>query len=303
MKLSSPSLINIKEPIGVIGLGLMGQGFVHRLDLAQVPVLGFDVNPKRCSELGLERSKTLCEIAEQCHAVILCVFNTEQVEMALFGDNGLLPAVPSGKTLSVICTSTCDPEQIKAIAQKTISLGHNFLELPISGTSMQVARGDSLGLMGGSEELIHQLEPLLEVITPNRQYIGQSGDAGKAKLSINLVLGLHRAAMAEGLCFGSRLGLDPEKLLATLQKSAAASSVMQIKGPLMVKRSYNNPQSRVDQSLKDFGLIHELSEKMQQHLPLTEIYIQLLESQKKIGKEHLDNAIIFEAIMSNAIHP
>ena len=157
--------------------------------------------------------------------------------------------------------------------------------------------------MGGSEELIHQLEPLLEVITPNRQYIGQAGDAGKAKLSINLVLGLHRAAMAEGLCFGSRLGLDPEKLLATLQKSAAASSVMQIKGPLMVKRSYNNPQSRVDQSLKDFGLIHELSEKMQQHLPLTEIYIQLLESQKKIGKEHLDNAIIFEAIMSNAIHP
>jgi 3-hydroxyisobutyrate dehydrogenase-like beta-hydroxyacid dehydrogenase len=162
---------------------------------------------------------------------------------------------------------------------------------------MQFARGDALGLMGGDIRRFEELQNILDILVPKRQHIGEVGDAGKAKLAINLVLGLHRASMAEGLVFGKQLGLDPAKLLATLQLSAAASSVMPIKGPLMVNRDYENPQSRVDQSLKDFHLIAELASEKSQHLPLAERYIQLLESELALGNGHLDNAIIFEAIL------
>jgi 3-hydroxyisobutyrate dehydrogenase-like beta-hydroxyacid dehydrogenase len=171
-----------------------------------------------------------------------------------------------------------------------------FLELPISGTSKQVADGDGLGLMGGDQHLMEELAPILDAMCKKRMYVGDIGSASKAKLAINLVLGLHRAALAEGLVFGSRIGLDPNILLNLLQNSAAASSVMKVKGPMMVKREFDQPQSRVDQSLKDFGLIKKLADEKNQPLPLATQYIELLQSCLDQGEGKLDNAIILEAI-------
>jgi 3-hydroxyisobutyrate dehydrogenase-like beta-hydroxyacid dehydrogenase len=290
----SPQIQLIHQTIGIVGLGLMGQSFVKRLDEANIQVLGFDVQPKAIESFGQPRFAALSELSVSCHTIIMAVFNSAQVQDALFSDQGLLKNAKH--PLNIICTSTCDPNEMQQLAEKTQQMGHQFLELPISGTSMQLARGDCLGLVGGSLELADQLSELLNILTPNRQYIGPVGDASKAKLSINLVLGLHRAALAEGLHFGVQLGLDPEKLLQTFQNSAAASSVMKIKGPLMVKRSYDNPQSKVDQSLKDFGLIQDLAAEHHIVLPFAKVYTSLLTSQLNDGKGQLDNAIIFEAI-------
>lgn len=286
------SLIN--QTIGVVGLGLMGQSFVKRLDDAQIQVLGYDVQAKAIESFGQHRFASLSELSASCETMILAVFNSAQVEEALFAEQGLFNNAK--QQLNIICTSTCDPSEMQQLAKKTQQMGHQFLELPISGTSMQLARGDCLGLVGGPPELVDQLSELLNVLTPNRQYIGPVGDASKAKLSINLVLGLHRGALAEGLHFGVQLGLDPEKLLQTFQNSAASSSVMKIKGPLMVKSSYDQPQSKVDQSLKDFGLIQDLADVHNIVLPFAKVYTSLLTSQLQDGKGHLDNAIIFEAI-------
>ncbi len=288
------------QPVGVIGLGLMGQALVRRLDAAGVPLLGFDVDLNRCAEFGADRIRTIAGLGSACRVIFLAVFNTKQVEATLLGPDGILKDQPN-KPISVICTSTCDPDEIKKIAKAFTDLGHHFLELPISGTSLQLARGDALGLMGGIESQFDEVCELLDIVTPKRQHIGEVGDAGKAKLAINLVLGLHRASMAEGLVFGQQLGLDPAKLLATLQLSAAASSVMAVKGNLMVNRQYENPQSKVDQSLKDFHLIQDLADAKGQHLPLAQRYIELLETELANGNGHLDNAIIFEAILKNSL--
>jgi len=290
---------NLTKPIGVVGLGLMGQSLIKRLDEAKLKVLGFDINPTQMDAIGTERSASLATIAQSCNIVLLAVFNTAQVRDTLFTKDGLFSNTQN--SLKIICTSTCDPNELYEIAHDARKLGHDFLELPISGTSMQLARGDCLGLIGGPQELANSLDPILDVITPNRQYIGDIGDASKAKLAINLVLGLHRAALAEGLNFGTKLGLDPEKLLKTFQKSAAASSVMGIKGPLMVARKYDKPQSKVAQSLKDFALIHHLAEKEDLMLPFSEVYIALLKTQLDDGHGDLDNAMIYEAIYQNRL--
>ena len=290
---------NLTNPIGVVGLGLMGQSLIKRLDDASMSVLGFDINPEQVKKLGEHRFASIPKIATSCEIIFLAVFNTTQVRETLFATDGLF--AHAKQPLIVICTSTCDPGEIAQIAHETENAGHHFFELPISGTSMQLARGDCLGLMGGDLELSQKLHDVLEVITPHRQYIGPAGDASKAKLAINLVLGLHRAALAEGLNFGVKLGLDPEKLLQTLQQSAAASNVMPIKGPLMVARSYDKPQSKVAQSLKDFSLIADLAMRADLNLPLAQVYIQLLETQLNDGHGDADNAIIYEAIHQNRL--
>jgi len=294
--------IDLQQPIGVIGLGLMGQAFIKRLDTERVPVVGFDINAQRREEIGLERtSASMSDIANRCNTFLLCVFDTNQVREVVLGSDGLLAHSKAKDSKTFICTSTCDPVPLAEIARECEQSGAHFLELPISGTSQQVANADSLGLMGGTDQLCEDLAPLLDIICSRRQHVGVAGDASKAKLAINLVLGLHRAAMAEGLNFAKSIGLDVAKLLPVLQNSAAASQVMKIKGPLMVKRSYDKPQSRVDQSLKDFSLIQKLGAQSSQHLPLTDVYVRLLENCLSHGEGQLDNAIIFEALARNAL--
>lgn len=286
-------------PVGIVGLGLMGQSLLKRLDDARMAVLGFDINPEQVAILGPSRYAALPQMASSCETILLAVFNTAQVRATLLSEEGLF--AHAQHALKIICTSTCDPHEISQIAQEVTQAGHQFLELPISGTSMQLARGDCLGLMGGATQLCSDLSEILDIITPTRQYIGPAGDAGKAKLAINLVLGLHRAALAEGLNFGVKLGLNPEQLLQTFQKSAAASSVMAIKGPLMVARSYDKPQSKVAQSLKDFSLIADLAKQVKLDLPLAHINIQLLQALVQEGHGQRDNAMIYEAIDQNCL--
>ena len=284
------------EKIGIVGLGLMGQAFAKRLESHHLSILGFDINEERCAEFGvLNTCKTPNELAKQCKTLILCLFDGKQINNLLLGPNGLLKDVDR-ITEKLICTSTCEPDEIIEIAQACEHHGIRFLEMPISGTSKQVSNGDSLGLMGGNEDLIKELGPILSAMCAKKMHVGPIGTASKSKLAVNLVLGLHRAALAEGLVFGSRIGLDPNKLLELLQNSAAASSVMKIKGPLMANQDYDNPQSRVDQSLKDFGLIQKLAHQAKQTLPFATQYIELLESCILAGEGKKDNAIIAEAI-------
>jgi putative dehydrogenase len=279
--------------VGIVGLGLMGKAFAARLTQAGMRVAGYDVRPAD-GIVGVELQPTLADLARHSSVVALAVFDTAQVEEVLFGAGGL--ATLPGPRPPVICTSTCDPDEIERIARLCDEQGQGFLEVPFSGTSQQVARGEGVGLVGGDDALAAALAPVLDILAPRRQHVGHCGDAGRAKLAVNLVLGLHRAALAEGLNFGRRVGLDPSRLLEIFQGSAAASSVMPVKGPLMVQRRYDSPQSRVDQSLKDFALIRAQGRKAGQPLPFAEVYVQLLESCAVRGEGHLDNAVIHEAI-------
>jgi 3-hydroxyisobutyrate dehydrogenase-like beta-hydroxyacid dehydrogenase len=284
------------QTIGIIGLGLMGQAFGKRLDLSRFSTLGYDTHPERCEEFGKNKTtSSALALTEKCQTIVLCLFDSHQVQEVLFGAGGVLTERIE-KPINIICTSTCEPDELSEIAQKSINRGARFLELPISGTSKQVADGESLGLMGGDQDLIAELTPVLDAMCKKRIYVGEIGSASKAKLSINLVLGLHRAALAEGLVFGSRIGLDPNVLLDLLQNSAAASNVMKVKGPMMTKRQFDHPQSRVDQSLKDFGLIQKLAVEKNQPLPFATKYVELLQSCVELGEGKQDNAIILEAI-------
>jgi putative dehydrogenase len=286
--------MNALPCVGIVGLGLMGQAFAQRLLAAGYPVLGHDVRPTPNLPAGLTRMESLADMVNQVELVLLAVFDTAQVATVVCGPQGLL-ALSSARP-TVLCCSTCDPDGLAAVAHQAQQQGMPFIELPFSGTSFQVARGEGVGLMGGDGALIERWAPVLDVLCPRREHVGGFGDANRTKLAVNLVLGLHRAALAEGLMFGRRMGLDPAKLLHTLQNSAAASSVMGVKGRLMVERCYEPPQSRVDQSLKDFKLIADLGAQRGQPLPLADVYIDLLQDCAQRGESHLDNAIIQEAI-------
>ncbi len=287
------------ERIGVVGLGLMGTALVRRLRAAGFEVKGYDVDAQkreRVVQEGAGAVASLAELAAQCTTIMLAVFNTEQVEAVVEGENGLLISrAQTGPRQTFICTSTCDPGRIAALSAR-IEPRADYIEMPVSGTSGQVAAGDGVGLVAGKQPAIDAVQSVLDAVCPKRQYLGAVGNGGKAKLAVNLVLGLNRGAIAEGLVFAEEMGLEPVAFLEVLRNSAAYSQVMDIKGPLMARREFQTPVSRVDQSYKDFALMLEYARALGQQLPFAEVYAELLRDCVEHGEAQWDNAAILAAI-------
>jgi 3-hydroxyisobutyrate dehydrogenase-like beta-hydroxyacid dehydrogenase len=280
-----------QTPIGVVGFGLMGEVYAGRLIAAGFSVVAFDVDAAKSvgmAQIGV-CAASLADIACDCDPIVLAVFSTDQVEDVV--ERALLPAA-EGKI--VICTSTCDPDRISTLGAR-IAGRLRFLEVPVSGTSAQVRQGDGVGLIGGDARTAADAAPALDALFPRRFHIGKFGDGGRAKLAINLILGLHRLALAEGLVFATRLGLDPAAFLKVARSSAAESQVMGTKGPKMVSGDFA-PEGRVRQSLKDVHLMLDQAKKLGQNLPLLEINAEVLEACVRHGEGELDNSIVIEEI-------
>ena len=280
-----------RTPVGVIGVGLMGEVYARRLLAAGFTVIGYDVDPaknERLAQIGA-RAGTLAEIAHDCEPIVLAVFNTDQVEDVV--ERALIPAA-AGKI--VLVTSTCDPDRIAALGAR-VGDKLRFLETPVSGTSEQVRQGDGVGLIGGEAKIAADAAPVLDALFAKSFHIGKVGDGGRAKLAVNLILGLNRLALAEGLVFASRLGLDPAAFLDVARRSAAASQVMDTKGPKMISGDFT-PEGRVRQTLKDTQLMLDQARKAGQQLPLLQIHADVLQACVRHGDSEQDNSIVIEEI-------
>ena len=280
-----------QTPVGLIGVGLMGEVYARRLIAAGFAMVGYDVDPNRTERLAQigGRAGSLADIAQQCEPIVLAVFNTEQVEDVV--ERALVPAA-SGKI--VLCTSTCDPDRIAALGAR-VAGRLRFLETPVSGTSEQVRQGDGVGLIGGDPAIVDEAAGVIEALFPRRFHIGTIGDGGRAKLAINLILGLNRLALAEGLVFARRLGLDPAAFLPVARASAASSQVMDTKGPKMLSGDFA-PEGRVRQTFKDTQLMLDQARKAGQKLPLLEIHADVLAACMRHGESDADNSIVIEEI-------
>jgi L-threonate 2-dehydrogenase len=286
--------MDAKAPVGVVGLGLMGSAIAARLREAGFATVGFDIEPEKLSRaevLGVQRAGTVREIADRCGCIVLAVFDTSDVEQVIAE---LLP-VAAGRTL--VCTTTCDPERIERIAGRVTQAGISLVEFPISGTSAQLRRGEAIGLLGGSTDAIEGARDVLAAICAKHFSFGAVGSAARAKLAVNLVLQLNRAALAEGLVFAERMGLDSRKLLALLRASPARSEVMDAKGDKMLGRDYA-PESRIAQTLKDAQLMLAEAKRRGQRLPLMEANAALLVAAAHEDGER-DSAAVIEAIRAS----
>lgn len=280
-----------RAPVGIVGLGLMGSAIASCLVDGGFPVLGFDINPRKPGVPGVQRAASSREVADRCRCIVLAVLDTLQVEQVI--DEML----PTGAGRTLICTTTCDPAWVERIAARTAGLGTALIEFPISGTSEQLRNGEAIGLLSGPRDAIDGARDVLAAICEKRFVVGATGDAGRAKLVVNLVLQLNRAALAEGLVFAEQMGLDSRALLALLRASPARSEVMDTKGDKMLRGDFS-PESRIVQTLKDARLMLAEATRRGQRLPLMEANAILLAAAAHEDGER-DSAAVIEAIRAS----
>jgi 3-hydroxyisobutyrate dehydrogenase-like beta-hydroxyacid dehydrogenase len=117
------------------------------------------------------------------------------------------------------------------------------------------------------------------------------------KLVLNLVLGLHRAVLAEALCFASAMDLDPAAALEVLKAGPAYSRVMDTKGHKMLACDFS-VEARLSQHLKDVRLILAAGARCGAHLPLSFVHRMILEQAEAAGFGPADNSAVIQAFRS-----
>jgi 3-hydroxyisobutyrate dehydrogenase-like beta-hydroxyacid dehydrogenase len=286
----------MSAPVAIIGLGLMGEVYARRLLDAKFPVTGFDIDAsrrKRLAEIGGRPGETISEIAGTARCFVIAVFSTDQVEDVV--ESHVLPALGDASGKIVMCMSTCDPDRMAALASRVAPRGIRYLDAPVSGTSDQVRRGDGVALVGGDAAIMTEVKDVLDALFARSFHVGEVGDGGRAKLAINLILGLNRLALAEGLVFAERLGLDPAAFLDVARGSASYSQVMDTKGPKMVRGDFS-PEGRIRQTFKDARLMLDQAAGIGQRLSMLDVHADVLEACIRAGEADLDNSAVINEV-------
>lgn len=276
--------------IGVVGLGLMGTAITERLLEAGFRPHVWNRTPEKAAAL-LERGAVWsdCPLVE-CRRTVISLYSSEVVTAVV---EGWLGSVRPGQL--IVDTTTGDPVHSQRWAKRLRERGAEYLDAPISGSSEQTRRGEATVMVSGSRAAYEACEDLWSVLGSRTYYVGASGDAARMKLVSNLVLGLNRAALAEGLHFASSLGLDLATTLTILQNSAAYSRQMDTKGAKMIAGEFS-PQARLSQHLKDVALMLDAAGRAGVRLPLTETHQRLLAEAASQGLGDKDNSAIIVAI-------
>ena len=172
--------------------------------------------------------------------------------------------------------------------------GIAYLDATIAGSSQLVRDGMAVVLVGGDASVYQSHRDLWDVLFARHFYLGATGSGAKMKLAVNLVIGLHRAVLAEGLAFAKSMDLDLEQVLQVFRETPAYSAMMDTKGMKMIRGDFA-PQARLAQHLKDVELILQQAGRGDAELPLSHLHRQLLQQLVQQGHGGLDNSAIAKA--------
>ena len=279
-----------KEIVGVIGLGLMGTALTERLLGHGYRVAVWNRTREKADPLLGRGAVWSDNPLAGCHRAILSLYNTEAVEQ-------VLGQMQSGlhEGLILLDTTTGEPTQTAALGERLAAQGVRYLDAPISGSSEQTRRGEATVIVGGDRQAFEACADLWRVLGQKVFHVGPCGSAAKMKLISNLVLGLNRAALAEGLSFAEAIGVAPAAALEVMTGSMAYSRAMDAKGRKMVERDFT-VQARLSQHLKDVRLMLQAAGAAGLTLPLADTHRRLMEQAEAAGLGGLDNSAIIEVL-------
>ena len=277
--------------VGVIGLGLLGTALAERLIAGGYDVFVYNRTRSKADRLVTQGASWTDDPFQDCDSLVLSLFDNGAVRAVLSHfDSSLRP----GHLL--IDTTTGDPDQAVRLGAELEQRRVGYLETPMLGSSEQARRGEAVTFVAGPQAAREAAQDLLAAIARVQFYVGAWGNASKVKLVNNLILGLHRVALAEGLAFANACGLSMDETLAIVKQGSARSAVMETKGRKMVEGDFT-PQAKLSQHLKDVRLILAAAEQLDLSLPFSMLHCQTLEALESAGMGNLDNSAIIRAFV------
>lgn len=278
--------------VGVVGLGKMGRPMAFNLLNAGFELTVHNRSRAVVDELaaaGARPANGPAEVSEHADVILTALPTLEAVEHVYLGPEGLAINARAGQIL--IDHSTVSPDLSRRTADAAHELGAGFLDAPVSGGPARAEDGTLTIMVGGDDEVFERAQPVLSVLGQNVRHCGPSGAGTVVKLVNQLLVGIHTAAAAEALVFGTKAGADPQVLLDVIGSSFGGSTMLNRNAPLIMARKFE-PATSIRLLLKDLGLIHELGGEIDVRLLLSGLAEQIFIEARALGLQDNDMSAI-----------
>lgn len=240
--------------VGWVGTGVMGSSMCAHLLEGGYQVTVTTRTPDRAGrllDLGAAWAGTPAEVASVSDVVFSMVGFPHDVKEVLLGGEGALAGAPAGSVLVDMTTS--EPSLAVEIAATAAERGVHALDAPVSGGDVG-ARNASLSIMvGGTAEVFEAVRPCFELMGSTIVHQGSHGAGQHAKMVNQILVANTMVAMAEGLLYAYRSGLDVERVLSSVTSGAAGSWTLSNLAPRVVAGDFA-PGFFVDHLVKDLGI-------------------------------------------------
>ena len=262
----------MSKALGFIGLGVMGFPMAGHLANQNNNISVFNRTSKKSKLWNTKYTGVICkspaEIAKLSDVIMICVGNDNDVRDVISGKDGMINYFKKG---SVIVDHTTTSSELSMEMNELLNPnGIFYIDAPVSGGEAGAQSGQLSIMAGGDKEAYNLIENILEPYTKFIKYMGPSGSGQLTKMVNQICIAGLIQALAEGINFSKKVGLNTQDVLEVVSKGAAQSWQMDNRWKTMTENKYDYGFA-VDLMRKDLEIVLKEAEKSNISLDVTKI--------------------------------
>jgi 3-hydroxyisobutyrate dehydrogenase len=283
--------------VAFLGLGVMGYPMAGHLAKAGHRVTVFNRSPAKASrwlsEYSGKSAPTPAAAAAGADLVLMCVGNDDDVRAVILGADGVLGAMRSGSIL--VDHTTASAQIAREIHAAATARGIGFLDAPVSGGQAGAENGKLTIMVGGDNPTFEKAEPVLAHYGRAVTLMGGPGSGQLTKMFNQICIAGLVQALAEGVAFAEKAGLDVQRGLDVISKGAAQSWQMENRGKTMVADKFDFGFA-VDWMRKDLALCLAEARARGAALPVTALVDQFYARVQAQGGGRYDSSSLIRLL-------
>ena len=284
--------------VAFCGLGVMGAPMARHVARAGCDVRVYNRTAAKALAWvalnGHEAAPTPVEVAEGADVVLLCVGDDDDVREVVLGDHGCLAAMREGSVL--VDHTTASAGLARELSSACAERGVGFVDAPVSGGQSGAEEGRLTVMCGCDDEAVFDsIVPIVMTYAASCRRLGDAGAGQLTKMVNQICIAGMIQALAEGVNFAQRAGLDVDDVVEVIGGGAAQSWQMDHRARTMAAGSFDFGFA-VDWMRKDLGIVLDEAARNGSRLPVTALVDQFYAQVQQRGGERWDTSSLVDLL-------
>ena len=285
--------------LAFIGLGVMGFPMAGHLAAKGHDLTVYNRTAAKAQawvgKHGHQSAPTPAQAAKGADMVFACVGNDDDLRAVTTGPEGAFQSMSKGAIF--IDHTTASADIARELHAHAAGLGLSFIDAPVSGGQAGAENGVLTVMCGGDADAYAKAEPVIAAFARACRLMGASGSGQLTKMVNQICIAGLVEALAEGLHFAQKAGLDPLAVVDVISKGAAQSWQMENRSATMVADQFEFGFA-VDWMRKDLGICLAEARRNGAHLPVTALVDQFYSEVQKMGGARYDTSSLIKRLNS-----
>ena len=237
-------------------------------------------------------SSSLNDLALNSDVIILCVKKDEDVRNII---NEIKDSIKPNSI--VIDHTTTSAELAKEMCDILREKQSSFLDAPVSGGEAGAKLGKLSIMVGGDKDIFSSASNILSCYSKFTKYMGPSGHGQLTKMVNQICIAGLIQALAEGLNFSEKAGLNSSDVIEVISQGAAQSWQMENRWETMLADQYEHGFA-VDLMRKDLDIVLEHAKTIDANLEITDLVNSFYENIQNSGGGRWDTSSLLRRLES-----